>query len=441
MLKIQRSFLFGVRWEAQRDTAFDVRLPPPMGEGWGEGFVRKPLSPNPSPSGRGEKIQSAVAASLCRRTPKAIQSAVAASLCRRTPKAIQSAVAASLCRRTPRITLLSLLLMLSYGAAKAQDGAAVSPPPKSNETATKKDAGQPDKTATALVDTRYRIGPGDVLEVRVLRAPELSRDAVRVDQSGMIRMPMLNDDIPAACLTEAELAENIARLYLKYKRNPHVDVFVKEFQSQPVAVIGAVRGAAQFKLQRQVRLLELMSLAGGPSESAGQTIQIVHAGGPWLCAQKNASAADNDNEVLITYNLNDTMRGAPEANPVVRPGDIIQVPNADQVYILGNVLRPLAIPLKTKEPLTISKAIAMAGGTAPGTKKDKIRIIRQAPGSSTKQEIYVDLNAIEKNRAEDIALLANDVVHVPASGLKTALRSLTTALVPNVAALPIRVIP
>src|ERR1700752_1737206 len=76
-------------------------------------------------------------------------------------------------------------------------------------------------------DTRYRIGPGDVLEVRVARAPELSRDAVRVDQSGNIRMPMLEDDIPAACLTEAELAQNVAKAYQKYKNNPHVDVFVK----------------------------------------------------------------------------------------------------------------------------------------------------------------------------------------------------------------------
>src|SRR2546426_171188 len=67
-------------------------------------------------------------------------------------------------------------------------------------------------------DTRYRIGPGDVLEVRVLKSPELSRDAVRVDQRGMIRMPMLEDDIRAACLTETELGEKIATLYREYKR-------------------------------------------------------------------------------------------------------------------------------------------------------------------------------------------------------------------------------
>jgi polysaccharide export outer membrane protein len=298
----------------------------------------------------------------------------------------------------------------------------------------------PNKTQPAPSDGLYRIGPGDVLDVRVTRAPELSREAVRVDQGGMIRMPMLENDIPAACFTEGELAQNIAKLYRKYKNNPHVEVFVKEFQSQPVAVMGAVRGPAQFKLQRQVRLLELLTFAGGPAANAGQTVQIVHGGASSLC-DKSGDTATNDDEssALVSYVLEETLRGKPEANPLVRPGDIVQVPEADQVYVLGNVLKPSAIPLN--EPLTVSRAIAIAGGTAPSTKKDKVRIIRQVQGSTAKKEIYVDLTAIEKNKAEDVALLANDVVDVPISGTKSFLRSLLGTVVPSVSQLPIRVIP
>ncbi len=289
----------------------------------------------------------------------------------------------------------------------------------------------------STTDTRYRIGPGDVLEVRVARAPELSRDGVRVDQRGMIRMPMLDDDIPAACLTEGELAASIARVYLKYKKAPHVDVFVKEFQSKPVAVIGAVHLPSQFKLQRPVRLSELLSFTGGPSDKAGQTVQVVHAGGPSLCDK--APSLESDTAGFVSYKLVDTLHAVPEANPFVRPGDLIQVPEADQVYVLGNVLRPLAISLN--EPLTVSRAIAIAGGTAPSTKKDKVRIIRQLPGSAVKQEIKVDLTAIEKNRAPDVALMANDVVDVPISGAKSLLRSLVGTIVPTASQLPIRVIP
>ncbi len=288
------------------------------------------------------------------------------------------------------------------------------------------------------IDTRYRIGPGDVLDVRVSRAPELSRDAVRVDQNGMIRMPMLDTDIQAACLTESEVAANIAKLYLKYKRSPHVDVFVKEFQSQPVAVTGAVRAASNFKLQRQVRLLELLSFAGGPSEKAGLTVQVVHTGTASAC-EKEPDVAASDSGGLATYKLSETLLGLPAANPYLRPGDIVQVLEADQVYVVGNVLRPMAIPLR--EPLTISRAIAIAGGTAPSTKRNRVRIVRQQPGTTGKQEIYVDLGAIDKRKAEDVALLANDIIDVPVSGTKSVLRSLVGAIVPTVSQLPVRVIP
>src|SRR5258708_37823012 len=133
----------------------------------------------------------------------------------------------------------------------------------------------------------------------------------------MIRMPMLDGDIQAACLTEGELAVKIAKLYLKYKREPRVDVFVKDFQSQPVAVIGAVRGPAQFKLQRPVRLSELLTFAGGPSDAAGETVQVVHAGGPSLCDRHSSANTEGDLSSFVSYRLNDTLHGVPEANPFV----------------------------------------------------------------------------------------------------------------------------
>jgi len=327
---------------------------------------------------------------------------------------------------------VGLVFLGGVQIASAQPGVATTTAPEAKAT----DAAAVAKPNTS--DNRYRIGPGDILEVRVARAPELSREAVRVDQSGKIRMPMLEEDIPAACLTEAELAQNVAKLYRKYKNNPHVDVFVKEFQSQPVAVIGAVKSPAQFKLQRQVRLLELISLVGGPSDAAGQTIQIVHAEDSIRCNQP-ANVSITDAGAFSNYNLQDTLRGASDSNPFVRPGDIVQVPQADQVFVLGNVLKPSAIPMK--EPLTVSRAIALAGGTAPNTKRGSIRIIRQIPGSQEKKEIPVDLEAIEKNRAEDVALLPNDVVNVPISGAKSFLRSLLGAVIPTAAQLPVRVIP
>src|SRR5437588_13064389 len=119
--------------------------------------------------------------------------------------------------RIIKLAPVVLLLLLCWVEGSAQQGPAISTEVASQIKSEKTSPGQPPPVATG--DARYRIGPGDVLEVRVARAPELSRDMVRVDQSGMIRMPMLDVDIPAACLTEPELAQNIAKLYRKYKND------------------------------------------------------------------------------------------------------------------------------------------------------------------------------------------------------------------------------
>jgi len=285
-------------------------------------------------------------------------------------------------------------------------------------------------------DDRYRIGAGDLLDIRILNRPQLSRDAVRVDGRGMIRMPFFEREIQAACRTESELAAEIAAGYLKYLKNPQVDVFIKEYNSQPVAVIGAVNTPGRFQLQRRVRLLELLTFAGGPAERAGRNIQVVHAEAAPLCG--DASSSDPE-EGLSSYALSETLQGVERANPFVQAGDVITLPDAEQVYVVGNVLKPSAFALK--EPITVSRAIAMAGGLMPDTKSDRVRIIRQMPGSTVKTEIFVDLKAIDKRQAEDVTLLANDIVDVPTSGGKRLLRSLIGAIVPSVSQIPVRVIP
>jgi polysaccharide export outer membrane protein len=290
---------------------------------------------------------------------------------------------------------------------------------------------------TANDDNRYRIGPGDVLDIRILNRPNLSREAVRVEGSGMIRMPLIDTEIQAGCKTEGELAKEIAERYTKFYRKPQVDVFVKEYHSRQVAVIGAVNEQSRFELQRRIRLLELLSYAKGPSPKAGQTINIVHAPPALACQQSESSTQDM--KAFTSYKLSDTLTGDPRANPYIEAGDIITLPEANQVYVVGNVFTPLTIPLK--EPITLSRAVAMAGGVKQDSKKDKVRIVRQEAGATTSREIVVDLTAIEKKRAEDIALMPNDIIDVPTSGSKSFLRTLLGTVAPSVAQLPVRIVP
>ena len=285
-------------------------------------------------------------------------------------------------------------------------------------------------------DDRYRIGPGDVLDIRIYNRPQLSREAVRVEGSGMIRMPLIENEIQAVCLTEGELAKEISTRYARYYKNLQVDVFIKEYHSKQVAIIGAVNEQSRFELQRRVRLLELLTYAKGPSTKAGQTINIVHSTAVSPCKP----ADDTDTSAAFSsYKLSDVLQGDPKSNPYLEAGDIVTLPEADQVYVVGNVFMPLTINLK--EPITLTRAIAMAGGLKQDTKKDKIRILRQEPGTTIRKEITVDLSAIEKKSSEDLALAPNDIIDVPTSAGKSFLRSLVQGVVPGVGQLPVRVVP
>jgi polysaccharide export outer membrane protein len=234
------------------------------------------------------------------------------------------------------------------------------------------------------------------------------------------------------------LAQEIAAGYQKYLRNPQVDVFVREYQSQPVAVIGAVNTPGRFQLQRRVRLLELISFAGGPGELAGRSIQLIHAtSASPACETPHADASVGAVEAgVVSYDLSATLRAEDSANPYVRPGDIVTLPEAEQAFVVGNVLRPG--PITLKESITVTQAIARVGGTLPDTKSERVRITRQASGRKT--ELYVDLKAINTHQAEDLALQANDIVDVPTASGRRFLRTLTGAIAPTLGRLPVRVV-
>ncbi|MDQ5845079.1 MAG: SLBB domain-containing protein, partial [Acidobacteriota bacterium] len=242
--------------------------------------------------------------------------------------------------------------------------------------------------------------------------------------------------IPAACRTEGELAKDIATRYLPMMRNPQVDVFIKEYQSRPVAVIGAVNTPGRFQLQRRIRLLDLLSFAGGPAERAGGNIQVVHSSAYPSCdpatARRTPGALDLD-----VFKLRDTLAGSARSNPYVRPGDVITVLEFEQIYVIGNVIRPSGFPLKEK--ITLSQAIAMAGGTLPDSQMDRVHLLRQK-ADGTKQEFIVDLKAINKRRAPDVVLQPNDIVEVPTASGRRFLRNILEGVVPSIARSPIRVI-
>jgi polysaccharide export outer membrane protein len=328
---------------------------------------------------------------------------------------------------------------LNLGASLMLAATFVSFAQRANAQIHPRDTNQTASSSVIAGDDQYRIGPGDVLEVRVFNRPQLSRDAVRVDGRGLIEMPLLEQGIAAACKTESEVAHDIAAHYLRYQRNPHVSIFVKEFNSQPVAVIGAVLQPGRFQLQRRVRLLELLAFAGGPTERAGEHVNIVRTAD--VPCPASTAAMDRSESVqsgLISFKLEDVLKGYSATNPYVQPGDVVSMPEAEQAFVVGNVLKPTAINLK--EPITITRAIAMAGGVMPDTKLNRVRIVRQSQAGNSEAEIFVDLTAIEKHESENVVLRSGDIVDVATAGGKRFFRTLFSAFAPALASAPVRVV-
>lgn len=284
-------------------------------------------------------------------------------------------------------------------------------------------------------DISYRLGPGDLLEIKVINVPELTRE-VRIDNQGQINgLAYINGSLPAACLTEEQLRQVIVEKYTKYIKSPQVSVFIKEYNSQPVSVIGAVFQPKQFQLQRRVRLLDLISRVGGPSDKAGQRVFIIHSGEGSSCEGGTIKTISSDapSAILKEFELRDVMNAS--ANPYIEPGDIITVPEADQIFLTGSVKNPG--PLALRGRTTLTEAINQVGGFAQDAAKKKISLSRLDPATHTRKETIYNLEDIKKNRAEDVVLQANDMIEVPNSTGSSTKRTIFTALAQTAGVLPL----
>jgi len=277
---------------------------------------------------------------------------------------------------------------------------------------------------------KYLLGPGDIIDVRFFGQSELNTTA-SVDSDGNISsLPFLETPIRAKCRTEKEIQQDIVAAYSKLINKPQISVRIAERNSrQPATVFGAVRTPTRAQMQRRVRLNELMALAGGFTERAAGTIQILHTE-PLMCPEPGeeveAAPVEGTNLPFQVIQIADLRSGKAEANPIVRPGDYVLVTEAEPVYITGSVTAPTGIYLRDK--LTLGLALAMVGGTRKEAKLSEVRIYRQKPGTTEQEIIKVDYAAIRKNQQPDVFLKAYDVIEVPEANPFSASRLSSTLL-------------
>ena len=268
--------------------------------------------------------------------------------------------------------------------------------------------------AETKAQTNYLIGPGDVVEGKVLGEQDFNFTAT-VDQDGNIEVPFFDSPVMAQCRSERELRSDVTKLLSKYLRNPQISLRVTERKSRPPASIyGEVRTPSPVILTRKTTLLELLSFSGGVTEDAGGMIQVIRTQTP-MCSDNSEDGnwvAENGAEVPSRiYSLSSVRKGLEEANPIIYPGDVVVVQKAAPVYIVGEVRQPTGLLLK-EGGLSLSRAMAMVGGVNREAKTKEIKIRRTKPNSKEIEIIAVNYDAIRKDGKNDVMLEPYDIIEV-----------------------------
>jgi len=291
------------------------------------------------------------------------------------------------------------------------------------------------ESPAAVSTDEYRIGPYDLLEITIFQAPEMNRQ-VRVSASGEITIPLLGA-VQAAGLSTRELEFVLQELLRRrYMKDPHVGVFVAEMKSHPVSVFGAVKRPGVYQIQGIRTLIEILALAEGLADDAGDTVVVMRGAGSFgaeaqdphssTTLERPAGFKDSDlssdaEKRSVEIDLKALLEtGDPSYNVTVYPGDIVKVTRAGIVYVVGEVRKPGGFVLKTNENISVLQALALGEGLTSTAAKGRAQVIR-TDDDGERIEIPIDLGEILKGKADDPLLQPNDIVFVPNSAGKKAL--------------------
>lgn len=267
------------------------------------------------------------------------------------------------------------------------------------------DPGNGQASSTRETPVSLKIAPGDLLHISVFDVPEMTQE-VRVGANGKALLALIGDVVVAGS-TAPEAAETISRELRNRKllRRPQVNVLVKEFASQGVSVAGEVQRPGIYQVLGPRTLLDLISMAGGLTNVADTRITV-----------KRRSGAEE--KIMVKLKTDDADTSLAN-NVQIYPGDLVLVPRAGIVYVLGDVNRPGGFVMQDSGKITLLQALAQAGGPSKSASLSKAVLMRKNEQSYATTKLHV--GKIEKGEEPDLELHANDILFVPNNRLKNAM--------------------
>lgn len=285
--------------------------------------------------------------------------------------------------------------------------------------------------------SHYVLGPDDQVKVWVLGVEEISDKPLRIDPGGNIDLPLIGE-VHAGGLTVEQLRAELTQRFSKEVLKPRVSVEIVDFGSQPVSVMGAVNHPGVHQLRGRKKLMEVISMAEGLRQDAGPRItisrEIQYGPVPLHAAKTDPTGQFSVAEVAVRGLLAGTN---PTENILIFPHDVVTVPVAESVYVIGEVRKPGEVSLKGNATISVLQALSSAEGFGLTPAPQAAKIVRSVPGTTERKEIPVDLKKVIAGKAEDIAMRPNDILVVPPSGPKKAAARVVEAALQTVTGIAI----
>jgi polysaccharide biosynthesis/export protein len=281
----------------------------------------------------------------------------------------------------------------------------------------------------------YVLGPSDVITIQALDVDEISNKPIWIDTNGFINLPLVGR-LKAAGLTVQEFEAQLNAQLKAFVKDPHAVVAITDFRSQPVSVLGFVNTPGVHQVQGRKTVLEVLSMAGGMRPEAGRVAKItrrldygeIPLPGATSDASLQFSVADLQLKALIEGR-------SPEQNIQIRPHDVISIPKADILYVIGEVKKAGGFVLSDGKT-TVLEALAMAEGMLPDANRRKAELLRMIPGKDERSRIELKLDKILSGKQTDIALQAEDILIISPSimsGLKKRVGETALSVITSVA--------
>ena len=265
--------------------------------------------------------------------------------------------------------------------------------------------------AIAPPQATYRLGPDDKLLFRSAEVEELQEKPAVVSRDGFIDLPLVGR-IEVGGRTVPEVRRQVTVLLSTYYKNPSVSLEVTQYASEPVSVLGAVSHSGIYQLGGLKSLSEVLAMAGGIQPQAGYTVYVKRK------------------ENVLSYNLRDILRDGPQKpSAAIEAFDVITVPQAELIYVIGDVHKPGGFALGEREHVSALQALSLAEGPNSTASLGSASILRSLHGQSGHTRIRLDLRRPINGKGPDLDMQADDILVIPSSSTKkVAIRTAEVAL-------------